>query len=125
MALGLAFATVVFGGRASVAAAKFDEGASSSQVAAATDPYLTDVFVRPGEALGGPDGTAALAGSTRPDDQAVRFSHSDGVPQPGLAGEGWAFEWDDALMLGIGGFVLVLGLGLALGYLRRPRLAGL
>jgi len=28
-------------------------------------------------------------------------------------------------MAAIGGLVLVLGLGLALGYLRRPRLAGL
>src|SRR3954470_9093779 len=105
MALGLAFASVMFAGRVSVAAAKFDEGTSGSryvsaggwsglvgmqsgvpvsagipqgdeqfiapdsvqvipylshgilseadaQVAAAEaihDPYLTDVFVRPGE----------------------------------------------------------------------------
>ena len=112
MVLGLAFSVAVFAGRTSVAAAKFDEGASStryvstggwsgevdvesgipvsagipegdeqfiapqvSQVipylshglltqadadAAAAeavhDPFLTDLFVRPGESLGGADG---------------------------------------------------------------------
>ena len=40
-------------------------------------------------------------------------------------GSGSTFEWNDALTVGIGALVLVLGLGLALGYLRRPRLAGL
>jgi hypothetical protein len=143
MALGLAFATAVFAGRVSVAAAKFDESGSSqaqiqstvvqgedakSKVAASTgsDPYLTDVFVRPGESIGAPDGITTLStGSARPDDRADRFSHVDAVPQPVLAGDGWTYEWDDALMIGIGAFVLVLGLGLALGYLRRPRLAGL
>lgn len=144
MALGLAFATAVLAGRVSVAAAKFDEGASSqpqiqsavvqgedatSKVAASTasDPYLTDVFVRPGESIGAPDGITTLStGSARPDDRADRFSHVDGAPQLELASSnGWTFEWDDALMIAIGGFVLVLGLGLALGHLRRPRLAGL
>ncbi len=112
MAFGLAFASVMFAGRVSVAAAKFDEGADGSryvtvggwsglvdpqsgiplsagiphgdeaylneqsvqvipylshgivteadaQATAAEaihDPYLTDIFVRPGESLGGPDG---------------------------------------------------------------------
>jgi len=143
MALGLAFATAVFAGRVSVAAAKYDEGASKSQIqsavvqgedakskvaaSTASDPYLTDVFVRQGESIGSPDGITTLStGSARPDDRADRFSHVDGAQQPELAGSnGWTFEWDDALMIGIGGFVLVLGLGLALGYLRRPRLAGL
>jgi hypothetical protein len=144
MALGLAFATAVFAGRVSVAAAKYDDGATSqlqiqsavvqgedakSKVAAsiASDPYLTDVFVRQGESIGAPDGITTLStGSARPDDRADRFSHVDGALQPELAGSNrWTFEWDDALMIGIGGFVLVLGLGLALGYLRRPRLAGL
>ena len=114
MALGLAFASVMFAGRASVAAAKIDEGTDGSRYVAAGgwsgqvdpesgiplsagipqgdeqfidaqavevipylshgiltqaeadaaaaqaihDPYLTDVFVRPGESLGGPDGDA-------------------------------------------------------------------
>ena len=272
MALGLAFASVLFAGRASVAAAKFDDGAGSSryvsaggwsglvdvesgiplsagiphgdeqfidpdavqvipylshgllteadaQAAAAEaihDPYLTDVFVRPGESLGGPDGdeiairnalatqgslsgdelafanaivaaaesihdpaTAAERGSTqqewtvipylsqgvlgeavktaplnrveraldqgpqvipylshgmavdgevgaRPDNRADRFAHSDVPSRQQLASSsGSSFEWNDALTVGIGGLVLALGLGLALGYLRRPRLAGM
>jgi hypothetical protein len=114
MALGLAFASVMFAGRASVAAAKLDPGTGSSRYVAAGgwsgevdpesgiplsagipqgdeqfidskavqvvpylshglltqeqadaaaaraihDPYLSDVFVRPGESLGGPDGDA-------------------------------------------------------------------
>jgi hypothetical protein len=114
MALGLAFSLAVFAGRASVAAAKFDEGTQGSRYVAAGgwsglvdmdsgiplsagipegdeqfideqavqvipylshgyltqadvdaaaaeaihDPYLTDIFVRPGESLGGPDGDA-------------------------------------------------------------------
>jgi hypothetical protein len=180
------------------------------------DPYLTDVFVRPGESLGGPDGeeiafanaVVAAAGSlhdpiaaveqestvvpyasssvlgeavktsnvasekfipgvtdfpttsqpapgnrveraleqgpqvipylsqgmtaddvvgARPDDKADRFAHSD-VPsrQPELASSGGStIEWNEAVTVGIGALVLLLGLGLALGYLRRPRIAGL
>ena len=38
---------------------------------------------------------------------------------------GSTVEWSQALMVGFGALVLVLGLGLAIGYLRRPRLAGL
>ena len=54
MALGLALASVMFAGRASVASAKIDPGTSVGD-----DPYLTDVYVRPGESLGGPDGGPA------------------------------------------------------------------
>ena len=62
----------------------------------------------------------------RPDDRADRFAHSDVVSRPQLAsGGGSGFEWNDGLTVGIGALVLALGLGLALGYLRRPRLAGL
>lgn len=232
MALGLAFASVVFAGRVSVASAKFDEGTdgsryvsaggwsglvdmesgvplsagipegdeqfiddqavqvipylshgiltqSEAQSAAAEaihDPYLTDLFVRPGEALGGPDGLApdnrveralnqsqqvipylshgvltetdaqiaaaqaipdpnlgrldgdaiAFENAVRPDDLANRFAHSDVPSRPEVASSGGSsLEWSDALTAGIGGFVLVLGLGLALGYLKRPKLAGL
>ena len=268
MALGLAFASVLFAGRVSVAAAKFDDGsggsryvsaggwsgpvdaesgiplsagipqgdeqfidpqavqvipylshgllteadaqaAANAQVAIAEathDPYLTDVFVRPGESLGGPDGdeiairnALATQGSThqewtvipylshgilgeaaktnlasetfvpgvsdfpkaavsaplnrveraldqgpqvisylshgmaadgevgaRPDNRADRFALSDVPSRQQLASSsGSSFEWNDALTVGIGGLVLALGLGLALGYLRRPRLAGL
>jgi hypothetical protein len=66
--------------------------------------------------------TAAL----RPDDRADRFTPSDVSPKPQMAADsGTTVEWNDALMMGIGALVLVLGLGLALGYLRRPRIAGL
>lgn len=127
MALGLAFASVVFAGRVSVAAAKVDEGASRSYYVSAADPYLSDVFVRPGESLGGPDGrTTADAVGARPDDQAVRFVHSDVSPRPQpVSDDGRTLEWNSALTLGAGAIVLALGLGLALGYLRRPKLAGL
>jgi len=204
MVVGLAFAVAVFAGRASVAAAKFDEGTqgtryvstggwsgqvdmesgipvsagiphgdeqlidtrgvdvipylshgilteADAQAAVGTatgDPYLTDVFVRPGEALSGPDGLAPSATepqvipylshglttadslgmpAVRPDDVANRFAHSDVASRPQLASSsgGPTIEWNEALTVGIGAFVLVLGLGLALGYFKRPRLAGL
>lgn len=217
LALGLAFASIAFAGGASVAYAKVDEGGSGEDpqvipylshgilteedrnVAAAEairDPYLTDVFARPGEASTGPDGrsveewtavpylsqgiltqadrdAAALEAihdrpltsgestrpsgdeiaiknaiadralqqrfvpgvtdfpkvkvdvpAVRPDDARNRFSQLDVAQRPELAGGGSTFEWDDALTMGIGGLVLAIGLGLALGYLRRPRLAG-
>jgi hypothetical protein len=99
LAFALAVATALTAGRASIAAAKYGGPV-------APDPYVADVVVRP-------------------DDQVARFSHSDAVPQPGLAGNGaLAFERGEALLLVIGGSVLALGLGLALGYLRRPRFAG-
>ncbi len=61
----------------------------------------------------------------RPDDRANRFAHSNVQTPVDVSASGSTFEWNDALTVGIGGLVLVLGLGLALGYLRRPRLAGL
>jgi hypothetical protein len=64
--------------------------------------------------------------SARPDDVADRFAHSDVPAQPRLsAGDEWRFERTDALLIVIGGTVLALGLGLALGYITRPRIAGL
>jgi hypothetical protein len=262
MALGLAFSLAVFAGRASVAAAKFDEGTQGSRYVAAGgwsglvdmesgiplsagipegdeqfideqavpvipylshghltqadvdaaaaeaihDPYLTDIFVRPGESLGGPDGDAiairnaldtaggvdgdeiAFANAVvaaaeslhdpltaqeqkfvpgvtdfpktaqsvpdnrveraleqgpqvipylshgmtaddvvaaRPDDKADRFAHSDVAQPQTVSDSGSTVEWNDALTFGIGALVLAIGLGLAFGYLRRPRLAGL
>ena len=61
----------------------------------------------------------------RPDDRADRFAHSNVQAPVEVSASGSTFEWNDALTVGIGALVLVLGLGLALGYLRRPRLAGL
>jgi hypothetical protein len=86
LALGLVIAAVLVAGRASVSAAMIDPGPQGSgytkhqagqvipylshgmltqRAADATaaqtddDPYLTDVYVRPGESLGGPDGGPA------------------------------------------------------------------
>ncbi len=61
----------------------------------------------------------------RPDDRADRFAHSNVQTPVEVSASGSTFEWNDALTVGIGGVVLALGLGLAFGYLRRPRLAGL
>ena len=61
----------------------------------------------------------------RPDNRADRFAHSDVPSQQLASSSGSSFEWNDALTVGIGAVVLALGLGLAFGYLRRPRLAGL
>ena len=154
--------------------------ASLATAEAIHDPYLTDLFVRPGESLGGPDGeaiafanaieaqslataetihdpyvspgvlgeavktnvadvkfvppvisylshgmTADDVAGLRPDDRGDRFAHSD-VPAPvEVSSSGSTIEWNEALTVGIGALVLALALGLALGYLRRPRLAGL
>jgi hypothetical protein len=158
------------------------------------DPYLTDIHVRQGESLGGPDGIEELmskgeltvipylsqgilgeslesrpyvAGvtdfpkpahvATRPDDRADRFtapadppvisylSHGMGVdgevgarpdnqinrftpgevasqPQVKVAA-GDSRDWNGMLTAGFGAVLLGLALGLAFGYLRRPRLA--
>ena len=61
----------------------------------------------------------------RPDDRADRFAHSNVQTPLEVSSSGSTFEWNDALTVGIGALVLALGLGLAFGFLRRPRLAGL
>lgn len=104
--------------------------ARAAAAATTADPYLTDVFVRPGEALSGPDGLSPTVSQTpvvRPDDLGNRFAHSDvaAPPQVATSSSGPTIEWNEALTVGIGAFVLVLGLGLAFGYFKRPRLAGL
>ena len=68
---------------------------------------------------------ADVAGGRRPDDMADRFAHSDVATPVEVSSSGSTIEWNEALTVGIGALVLALGLGLALGYLRRPRLAGL
>ena len=134
-----------------------DQAAAAAE--AIHDPYLTDVFVRPGESLGGPDGGPQVSQSvlgeavksrqaepqllnqrqletlaaengasaaTRPDDRADRFAHSDVVSGPELVTAGSAVEWHDGFMtLGIAAVVLALVLGLGIGFVKRPKLAGL
>jgi hypothetical protein len=81
------------------------------------DPYLTDVYVPAGEGLGGPDGGApvgAAAATQAPVRQAA---------QP--ADKGWALTRSDAVALGLGALGVALAVGLAVGYARRPRIAGL
>ena len=176
LALALAVASVMFVGRASVAAAKVDEGTSAAQqiqvipylshgiltqadadVAAAAaqpqkprlNPYLSLWMASdygasqqqpqqtPYMSLGMDTyGTARelpepfvddkVNVPVRPDDVADRFSHSDVASQvEPTNGDNWRLEWSDALPLGLGIIVLGIALGLALGHLRRPRLAGL
>jgi hypothetical protein len=60
----------------------------------------------------------------RPDDKADRFAHSDVASTSDVAGSR-SVEWNDGASLAIGTVVLALALGLGLGYLKRPRLAGL
>ena len=128
MALGLAFASVMVAGRASVAAAKIDPVTDGSRYVAAggwsgevdvesgiplsagipqgdeqfidgqavevipylshgiltqaaadataaqakVDPYLTDIYVRSGESLGGPDGGPVVPRSSRESQQSTR-----------------------------------------------------
>ena len=71
--------------------------------------------------------TALQTAALRPDDWANRFAHSDVPPRPQMVSSdsGSTVDWNDALMVGFGALVLILGLGLAIGYLRRPRIAGL
>ena len=108
LAVGLAFAAF-----AAPAAARPD---AQGGAAGPADPYLTDVFVRPGEAQPGPDGVAAI-GTSAVDAAAVR--------QAEPVDNGWAPPRSAAVALGIGILGLALGLGLAVGYARRPRIAGL
>ena len=117
MTLGLALATALVA-NVSVAAAKYDRGTGSR-----IELHSPAVQGEDAKTKAAAQGSSSV--STRPDDRADRFSHADVPTQSQPADGTWTVEWDDAAMLAIGAFVLVLGLGLALGYLRRPRLAGL
>jgi hypothetical protein len=93
IALGLAFASVLVAGRVSAAAA----------TAPIQDAYLGDVFVRPGESLGGPDGgpttnrgglefqetlpVALVGATTRENDEQLAIDHAlEAQAQGGLSG---------------------------------------
>jgi hypothetical protein len=138
LALGLATALAVAAGNASYAFAKFDEGTSDDKTSGIPlSAGSTDELRSPAPAVVGEEATTkAAAGMSlltlasdspvRPDDEAARFAHSDVAAQPETSSStAWTFERGDMLILAIGTIVLALGLALALGYLRRPRLAGL
>lgn len=107
LALGLAFAAF-----AAPAAARPDAQGAGVQI---VDPYLTDVFVRPGEEQAVPDGGATIQSS----------ASVAPVRQVQPVDSGWAPNWNDAIALGLGTLGVALVLGLAIGYSRRPRIAGL
>jgi hypothetical protein len=70
-------------------------------------------------------GNAGGEVGARPDDRGDRFAHSDVAPQPAALEVSGSTDWTAPVTFGIGALVVVLALGLGLGYLRRPRLAGL
>ena len=106
LALGLALVTVASLGGASAAAAKGGDGHGDAVYVSAP--------------------AAPAASPSRPDDLAGRFAHSSVAPARESANvNAWTFQRSDALILAVGGIVLAFGLALALGYVRRPRLAGL
>jgi hypothetical protein len=108
LALGLALATAASVVAAPVAGAKRGDGPG-------------DVVYVSGQAPSAP-----VTEAIRPDDLGGRFAHSALAPGGDPARhQAWTFERSDALILAIGAIALALGLAIALGYLRRPRLAGL
>ena len=119
-AIGVALAAF-----ASPAAAKPDEGgaggsgaATASRAAAVRPDDRADRFT-------GVEQTLIASNATRPDDRADRFAISDGVSTAASHSTDTSVSWDSAVKLGLGALVLVLALGLAVGYMRRPRLAEL
>ena len=98
LALGLAFASVIFAGRVSAAPHADRQFFDVAGLEATNDPYLSDVFVWPGESLGGPDGGPVFARSAasqlertvagaQTDDEQTRIEHAlDAQAQGGLSG---------------------------------------
>jgi hypothetical protein len=65
-----------------------------------------------------------VSAAVRPDDRAERFAISNGAT-PATSSSDSSVSWDGALTLGLVSLVLVVALGLGIGYVRRPRIAGL
>lgn len=107
-AVGLAFATFV-----APAAARNDLAVPVTG-AAVEDPY-GPALPRPGEAQAGPDGRAPVRPAVAPSFEA---STSQSVATPAPTG-------NTAILLSLGALAIALAVGLAIGYPRRPRIAGL
>ena len=110
LAVGLAFASF-----AAPAAARNDLAAPVTG-AAIENPY-GPALPRQGEAQVGPDGGSPVSAAAVTPALEVRVS------QP--VESTWAPTRNEAISLGLGALALALAVGLAIGYTRRPRIAGL
>ena len=68
--------------------------------------------------------TQFASNAVRPDDRADRFAIASGA-SPATTSTTSSVSWDGAVTLGLGTLVLVVALGLGVGYIRRPKIAGL
>jgi hypothetical protein len=64
MVLGLVFASVIYAGGVSAAPPGVGQLIDRQDLQVSDDPYLSDIYVRPGEALGGPDGGPVVSSTT-------------------------------------------------------------
>jgi hypothetical protein len=86
------------------------------------DPFIADAPAYTVE-LGRSWYLATDTTPVRPDDRADRFVVGDGTPAaPVTDGDGFTVDWESGLPIGVGALALVLALGLAVTYLRRPRI---
>lgn len=117
IAVGLVFASVIYAGGVSAAPRADREFFDVQAREAVDDPYLSDVFVRPGESLGGPDGGRIPAkdepasfgtrteSDAQMDDEQLRIEHAlEAQAQGGLSG--YLVEVADAIVAGDEGLEL-------------------
>jgi hypothetical protein len=134
LAIGISFATF-----AAPAAARPDEGSAGNnrvEIASLSSRAILDGALGPQQAapvrpddradrFAGTQQTQFAGNSVRPDDRADRFAVSGGISQASAPDVDSSVSWDGAVTLGLGTLALVLALGLGIGYVRRPRIAGL
>jgi hypothetical protein len=111
LAIGVSFA--VF---AAPAAAKPVPGPNSMQIVSLRPDDRSDRFTVGQQAQ-------PANNAVRPDDRANRFAASAGTSPATSSNAG--VSWDGAVTLGLGTLVLIVALGVGIGYARRPRIAGL
>jgi hypothetical protein len=110
-----------------VSFAAFAAPASAQPIPAAADGGMQIVAVTQGSIIDRtlpPRRAERATVAVRPDDRADRFARSDAA-SPATSVYIASVSWDGAVTLGLGTLVLVLSLGFGLGYIRRPRIAGL